>query len=592
MNVWRKLKSVLKAEKPNRGLLHAQTATALLRRYQAQLSRIRQLTSIPDGHYNKLYNDLIQRLAELVQLLPASEAHHHAHTGGLLQHSLETAVAALRIRQSYLLPQGGIPEQQSLKADLYTYAVFTAALLHDIGKPLADQLIHIHHSDGRVDEWAPLGGPMPIGSTYSITFRRDRKYQIHDRLPLLLVQWTVPIEGQVWLNSDLLLLEQWTDALSGFNIDDTNAISEIIKKADQYSVAINLTGGHAVSIAQQPAVPLHQRIAVELRRLIDEDWKRNEPGGVAFHTQSSDTIWLVSKRSLDELRSSLIGQGQTGIPPNPRIMDELVQYDYLNASSDGKASRKITIRIGDWEQSLTCIGVRASKLWGAGSGPSTDIDVHIALEDGKHEESSSTPQTVDHTQPTSQNLEQTSSASIIEKQEATAAVTAADVSESYPEADEDVPPDPRAEDSQPVPAAIDKESESESVPIENLAKSFCAWLTKGVKTGKLEINNAKAMVHTVPEGLLIVSPRIFRVFAQSIGADYKKVQSKFQRLKINKKTEQGQNIWTYDIQGDRKRSTVKGMIIMNPENDLSLSSLPSPNTHLIIAQKKCLTSRG
>ncbi|MBW9271762.1 MAG: DNA-binding domain-containing protein, partial [Candidatus Thiodiazotropha sp. (ex. Lucinisca nassula)] len=227
-----------------------------------------------------------------------------------------------------------------------------------------------------------------------------------------------------------------------------------------------------------------------------------------------------------------------------------------------------------------------------GSGPSTDIDVHIALEDGKRKESLSTSQTVNNTQPTSQNLEQTSSASVVEKQEATAAVTAADVSESYPEADDDVPPDPRAEDSQPVPAAIDKEPESESVPVENLATSFCAWLTKGVMTGKLEINNAKAMVHTVPEGLLIVSPRIFRVFAQSIGADYKKVQSKFQRLKINKKTEQGQNIWTYDIQGDRKRSTVKGMIIMNPENDLSLSSLPSPNTHLIIAQKKCLTSRG
>ncbi len=588
MSVWHKLKSVLKSEKPNRGLLHAQTATDLLRRYQAQLNRIRQLTSIPDGHYNKLYNDLIQRLAELVQLLPASEAHHHAHAGGLLQHSLETAEAALRIRQSYLLPQGGIPEQQSLKADLYTYAVFTAALLHDIGKPLADQLIHIHRADGRVDEWTPLGGPMSIGSNYSITFRRDRKYQIHEKLPLLLVQWTVPIEGQVWLNSNLLLLEQWTDALSGSNIDDTNAISEIIKKADQYSVANNLTGGHAVSIAQQPAVPLHQRIAVELRRLIDEDWKHNEPGGVAFHTRSSDTIWLVSKRSLDELRSSLIGQGQTGIPPNSRIMDELIQYDYLNASSDGKASRKITIRIGDWEQSLTCIGVRASKLWRAGSGPSTDIDIHIVLEDGKSADSPSTSQTVDNTPLISQNLEQVSSASVVDKQTVVAAATATNVSEFYQKVDDDVPPDLRAEDSQPAPAALDKEAVSESVPVENLAKTFCTWLTTGVKTGKLEINNAKAMVHTVPEGLLIVSPRIFRVFAQSVGADYKKVQSKFQRLKINKKTEQGQNIWTYDIKGDRKSSTVKGMIIMNPEKDLGLASLPNSNSHLIIAQKKFL----
>ncbi|MEW8498665.1 MAG: hypothetical protein AB2699_09140, partial [Candidatus Thiodiazotropha taylori] len=63
MSMWYKLKSVLIPEKPNRGLLHTQTATALLSSYQAQLNRIRQLTSIPDGHYNKLYTDLIQRLA-------------------------------------------------------------------------------------------------------------------------------------------------------------------------------------------------------------------------------------------------------------------------------------------------------------------------------------------------------------------------------------------------------------------------------------------------------------------------------------------------------------------------------------------------
>ncbi|PUB72142.1 MAG: hypothetical protein DBP03_18440 [gamma proteobacterium symbiont of Ctena orbiculata] len=587
MNVWHKILDVLRPEKQNRGLLQAQTANDLLKQYQPQLRRIRQLTSVPDSHYNILYTDLIQRLAELVQLLPASEAHHHAHAGGLLQHSLETAEAALRIRQSYLLPQGGIPEQQSMKADLYTYAVFTVALLHDIGKPMTDQLVCIYHPDGWQEDWMPLGGPMPTGLMYSITFRRDRKYRVHEKLPLLLIQWIIPIEGQVWLNSDLQVLEQWTDALSGSSIDNDNAISEIIKKADQYSVANNLTGGHAVSIAQQPAVPLHQRIAVELRRLIDEDWKRNEPGGVAFHTQSSDTIWLVSKRSLDELRSSLIAQGQTGIPPNPRIMDELIQYDYLNASSDGKASRKITIKIGDWEQSLTCIGVRASKLWGTRSRPSTDIDVRIELEDGNGEEPSSNLKNVDNAQTISQNLEQETTDSVVYKQHDADTVPATNETVSHQKVDDDVSPDPRV-DSHPAQAAFDKELEPDPAPDENIAKSFCTWLTKGVKSGKLEINNAKALIHSVPEGLLIVSPRIFRVFAKSFGVDYKKVQSKFQRLKINKKTKEGQNIWTYDIKGDRKSSTVKGMIIMNPEKDLGLISLPNPNSHLVIAQKKFL----
>lgn len=578
MKLWQKLRLVLGPEKHSKGLLQVQSVDKLLKPYQPQLRRMRQLTSLPDGHYQKLYIELIQRFAALVQLLPASEAHHHAHAGGLFQHSLETAEAALRIRQSYLLPQGGIPEQQSLKADLYTYAVFTSALIHDIGKPLADQMVSIHYPDGRLENWAPLGGPMQAGTTYSIMFRRDRKYRIHERLPLLLVQWIVPIEGQVWLSSDHEVLEQWTDALSGSGLDESNAIGEIIKKADKYSVANNLTGGHGVSIAQQPAVPMHQRLAVELRRMTDELWTLNRPGGVAFKSQSADTLWLVSKRSLDELRANMIGQGQTGIPPNPRIMDELMQYDYLNASADGKASRKITITIGDWEQSLTCIGVRISKLWGAGQGPASDEKVSIVLDDGSNPDQPS----VTATEPNNKHVEQNTS-SIAMESDATKENDSAQLDASH-EHEEDVPNGPVTAElisTEPI-------TNSDPASVENIAKAFLNWLSNGIRSGTLDINNAKAMVHTVPEGLLIVSPRIFRVFAQTIGADYKKVQSKFQRLKINKKTKEGQNIWTYDIQGDRKSSSVKGMIIMEPEKDLGLASLPGPNTHLVIAQKKFL----
>ncbi len=125
---------------------------------------------------------------------------------------------------------------------------------------------------------------------------------------------------------------------------------------------------------------------------------------------------------------------------------------------------------------------------------------------------------------------------------------------------------------------------------EDLAKRFMDWLATGIKTTKLDINTAKAMVHTVPDGILIVSPRIFRVFAQGVGCDYKKVQRKFQRLRINKKTTNGENIWTYDVQGERKSSVIKGMIIMDPKRELGLAKLPDPNTHLVLARKKFLDS--
>ena len=48
----------------------------------------------------------IHRYAEFVQLMPASEAHHHAHAGGLLMHTIEMVLASMTFRNAHLLPEG------------------------------------------------------------------------------------------------------------------------------------------------------------------------------------------------------------------------------------------------------------------------------------------------------------------------------------------------------------------------------------------------------------------------------------------------------------------------------------------------------
>lgn len=46
-----------------------------------------------------------------------------------------------------------------------------------------------------------------------------------------------------------------------------------------------------------------------------------------------------------------------------------------------------------------------------------------------------------------------------------------------------------------------------------------AWLQQGLADGTLPVNVAGALVHFVPEGMLLVSPRIFREFATRFGDD-------------------------------------------------------------------------
>ena len=116
------------------------TAQHLLQLVDAQqtLEHMYRASRLTRAAWERDLQPALQRYAELVQMMPASEAHHHAHVGGLLAHTLEMVLASLRWRNGRLLPQGAAAETLDAKRDHWTYAVFFGALLHDVGKVLTD----------------------------------------------------------------------------------------------------------------------------------------------------------------------------------------------------------------------------------------------------------------------------------------------------------------------------------------------------------------------------------------------------------------------------------------------------------------------
>jgi hypothetical protein len=106
-----------------------------------------------------------------------------------------------------------------------------------------------------------------------------------------------------------------------------------------------------------------------------------------------------------------------------------------------------------------------------------------------------------------------------------------------------------------------------------LARQFMAWLGQGVLGGTLAVNTPDALVHVVAEGLLIVSPRIFREFARQQVAGSapvvdaaKRVQRDVLRAGWHLRAEGGVNILSYE----RKRSDhgitqINGIVIQEPQ---------------------------
>ena len=158
-----------------KGLIRPESAASLLAtpRRQKLLEHIWQRTSVSRVQFATLYLAPLERYAELVQQFPASESHHHAYSGGMLDHGFETVAYALKLRQSHLLPTGASPEAQATQADAWTAGIAYAALRHDIGKIAVD--LQVEYADGTV--WHPWHGPLQKPSPFRSP--RAREYRLH-----------------------------------------------------------------------------------------------------------------------------------------------------------------------------------------------------------------------------------------------------------------------------------------------------------------------------------------------------------------------------------------------------------------------------
>ena len=555
----------------------------LLAPHSDLLRRIRDLVGVPLKHWAALYAPLFDRFASYVQRVPASEAHHHCHLGGLLQHSLEVVLDTLVLRRGALLPPGVSPEELAKVQDVVTYACATAALLHDVGKPAADQRITLFGADQSVlGLWSPLDGPIPTDAqAYRVVFTGTRRYRRHERLAPLLASKLLPPDGLRWIAAEPWVMDRWLAALQG-ETDDAGPIGALVSKADGLSVARDLTGGARIQLQGAKARPLSERLMTGLKYLLANDQiPLNRRGAGGFF--SGDDLWMVSKRLLDDLREHLLQEGQTGVPSrNDRIMDELQQHGMIIPNGE-RAIWTCVVEIGEWAQQLTLLRFAASNLW-------SDPDRYPAPLDGTvtpaNQELESNPEagvgarlTDENPTPAPQSLslptpygplvqemqsnpggraaqdddEQSGAAVVVFDVNSGNERTSLCVESGYPTKEGSIPEGPGESD---------------------LGDQFIGWLRDNIQSARLEINTVNARLHVLEEGLALVSPRIFRDFA---GPRWENAQRRFLKKRLHLKCHNGTNIWTCRVAKERKQSTIKVILLTEPETKLQCS-LPPANS--------------
>ncbi|WP_027601712.1 MULTISPECIES: MobH family relaxase [Pseudomonas] len=563
-----------------------------LPRRQKLMENIWQRTSLSREQFASLYRDPLGRYADLVQQLPASENHHHAYPGGLLDHGLEIVAYALKIRQNYLLPIGAPPESQAAQAEAWSAAVAYGALLHDLGKIAVD--IEVVLEDGK--PWHPWHGR--IEKPYRFRYVKGRDYQLHGAASALVYFQVLPPHVLDWLSGYRELWSSLIFVLAG-QCQHAGVLGEMIVQADQASVAQEL-GANPQRAMEAPRNSIQRQLADGLRTLVIEKFKLNQPEGPSDGWLTQDALWLVSKPASDQLRALMLSQGVEGIPTSNAPFFNLIQDQaIIQVNAQDKAIWKATIDTGHgWKNTFTLLKVSPALIWPDPADRPAPFTGTLTLEqpDGAEPDQQRPEQvsgSVGPAFPLTQNVTHVTSSQEMPSSETLpppAFQTGLDsMDETLALADElfgEAAPSAAIPTHQPLPDVVEDgfidhitehlaKAPISSTNAADLGQAFVAWTRQGVLSHKLVINDAKALIHTVDGTAFLVSPGLFKRYALEhphIHADAKArgieawqlVQRAFEKLKTNRKTADNLNIWICEVIGPRKSKTLKGYLLENP----------------------------
>jgi len=194
-------------------VLEVKTAKALLGKKKRQeiLDKLPKLLNLDASKYQVMCATLLNRFADFVQLLPETQNNYYSDKGGILDHALERSSTALALVRAYFLPEKADSEPLTKKQILWAYAVFSACVLHGIGKTVSDLSIELTDRHGkRLRHWAPFEGSIASqGSYYRYNFEANPSELFRKRSTLILASKLMPIEGFHWIASTRDVLDVW-----------------------------------------------------------------------------------------------------------------------------------------------------------------------------------------------------------------------------------------------------------------------------------------------------------------------------------------------------------------------------------------------
>ncbi|MGH1486974.1 MAG: TraI domain-containing protein [Cellvibrionaceae bacterium] len=125
--------------------------------YSRYVEHIKSLVALPNEYFSLFYKQPLEVFLAIYQVVGTST----------IKQQLQAVVDALKLRRSYILPIGSKPEDIGKEKDVWTYAIFVAALLYRLPNLSEFEVTYKDKSDQHV-KWNPYHSLIPQGSLYTI----------------------------------------------------------------------------------------------------------------------------------------------------------------------------------------------------------------------------------------------------------------------------------------------------------------------------------------------------------------------------------------------------------------------------------------
>lgn len=217
------------------------------------LQQLWENSALPKDLYTDFYLQPLKQLMALMQVLPAAQKGEYAREGGLAEVTLQTVTYAVRLAKGHMLPPGAAPEEQAAQNVQWNMVVFYAALWHY--QPLLSQL------EGELRSGQPwlVGVAIPnepYRFRFSVTplapaLATSQSTMIAARLlPSAVTDWLSALPAAI--RSLMLIASRQPSALPV--IDDI--VQEAVKLARGEDLLAALQSGPAVDTPVAPLTPM------------------------------------------------------------------------------------------------------------------------------------------------------------------------------------------------------------------------------------------------------------------------------------------------------------------------------------------------